>query len=134
MSAVVLDEAAKVKEPRASFDAELCEATRHAMYAEAVATNAVSCATAVEEKIARLEGQLQEAIRASHWSEAAEARSQLLWLVDGVRALERWFKEVWESMGLGEVKLPPRCDLPQGELYLLPRAAAAPARGVLAPS
>jgi len=62
----------------ASFDAELCEATRRATYAEAVVTDVVSCATAVKEKIASLEGELQEAIRASHRSEAAEARGQLL--------------------------------------------------------
>ena len=40
-------------------------------------------------------------------------RGQLRRLADGVRVLERRFKEVWELTGLGEVELPPQSDSPR---------------------
>ena len=59
--------------------------------AEAAATNALAITQAVAEKIASLEKELQEAIRADHESEMATLYGQLHQLIDRVRVLEHWF-------------------------------------------
>ena len=101
--------AAKVKEAQTLLDME------------AVATVAMAHATATEEKVASLEAEAQEAIQASQRADASMAQGQFHQLAEGMRALERCFREFWELTGLGEVELPPRCDCPPDELYLLTR-------------
>ena len=76
-SAAALDATAKIKEARAGFDSQLCEANRRVAEAEVVATKATARAAAATEKITRLKAELQEALRASHRSEVAESRGQL---------------------------------------------------------
>ena len=72
---------------------------------EAAATNALAITQAVAEKIASLEKELQEAIRADHESEMATLCGQLHQLTDGVRVLEHWFMVAWTSAQLGDLEL-----------------------------
>ena len=87
----------------------------------------VARAAAAEEKAARLERELQEALGASHRPDATEpSKAVMFWgpvfqLADGVCTLERSCRVVWASTSLGDVELLPWSDSPPDELYLLPR-------------
>jgi len=118
--AAALDAAAKIRDAQASFDSQLCEANRQVTEVEEVATDAMARADTGMEKIARLEAQLTDAIRASHQSEAAELYGRLRQLANGVRTLEQCFKAAWSAVCLGDEEIPP-CSKASDEIYLLPQ-------------